>query len=135
MNRPGAAPEKASGAVTAELVVATPLLLLLVLGVIQFALWAHAEHVVTAAAQEGARAARLQGGTASAGQTQAQTFLAQLGGHVVEGPSVVAQRDARTARVEVDGTAEAVIPFVHLPVRAVSAGPVEAFTTPAGPGP
>ena len=135
MNRPATAPDKERGAVTAELVVATPLLLLLVLGVIQFALWAHAEHVVTAAAQEGARAARLQGGTAAAGQTEAQTFLAQLGGHVVREPSVIAQRDARVVRVEVEGTAEAVIPFLRLPVRAVSTGPVEAFTPPTGPGP
>lgn len=123
-----------TGAVTAELVVATPLLLLVVLGVIQFALWQHAEHVVTAAAQEGARAARLQGGTASSGQARAETFLIQLGVHVVTSPTVSSQRDAQNARVEVDGTAEAVIPFLHLPVRAVSSGPIEAFR-PAMAGP
>lgn len=123
-----------SGAVTAELVVATPLLLLLVLGVIQFALWQHAEHVVTAAAHEGARAARLQGGNAVTGQARAETFLAQLGGHVVIGATISSQRDAQNARVEVDGNAEAVIPFLHLPVRAVSSGPTEAFRPPgAGP--
>ena len=33
------------GAVSAELVIATPLMLLLVMGVIQFALWQHAEHI------------------------------------------------------------------------------------------
>ena len=123
-----------AGAVTAELVVATPLLLLLVLGVIQFALWQHAEHVATAAAQEGARAARLQGGTAAGGQAEAETFLVQLGSHLITAPSVSAQRDFQNARVEVDGSVESVIPFVHLPVRAVSSGPVEAFRPPA-PGP
>jgi Flp pilus assembly protein TadG len=123
-----------AGAATAELVVATPLLLLLVLGVIQFALWQHAEHVVTAAAQEGVRAARLQGGTAAGGQVEAESFLAQLGSHLVTDPRVIAQRDGAQARVEVDGRVEAVIPFLHLPVRAVSAGPVEAFQ-PATGGP
>ena len=43
------------GAVAAELVVATPLLLVLVASVVQFALWQLAGHVVTAA-QEGAGA-------------------------------------------------------------------------------
>ena len=128
-----ARPRNQAGAVTAELAVATPLLLLLVLGVIQFALWQHAEHVVTAAAQEGARAARVEGGTAAVGQARAEAFLAQLGGHVVLTPRVSAQRAAQTARVEVDGTAEAVIPFLHLPVRAVSAGPIEVFRPPALP--
>ena len=37
------------GAVSAELVIATPLLLLLIMGVIQFALWQHAEHIAWSA--------------------------------------------------------------------------------------
>ena len=44
-----------AGAVAAELVVATPLLLVLVLLVVQFALWQHGVHVATAAAEEGER--------------------------------------------------------------------------------
>src|SRR6266511_2499219 len=80
-----------TGAVTAELVVATPLLLLLVLLVVQFALWQHGLHVATAAAEEGERAARLEGGTAAAGAARARQFLATLG------PNVVAARDAARA--------------------------------------
>ncbi|MGH3185480.1 MAG: TadE/TadG family type IV pilus assembly protein, partial [Streptosporangiaceae bacterium] len=33
------------GSATAELVIATPLLLLLILAIVQFALWEHATHV------------------------------------------------------------------------------------------
>ena len=66
------------GAATTELVVATPLLLLLVLLVVQFALWGHAIHISDAAAQEGARAARLEGGTAADGAARAREFLSQL---------------------------------------------------------
>ena len=54
------------GAVAAELVIATPLLLLLIMGVIQFALWQHAEHIASAVAQQGVAVGRLQGETATA---------------------------------------------------------------------
>ncbi|MGH9295775.1 MAG: TadE family protein, partial [Acidimicrobiales bacterium] len=56
------------GAVSAELVIATPLLLLLIMGVIQFALWQHAEHIASAVAQQGVAVGRLQGETAAAGE-------------------------------------------------------------------
>ncbi len=42
-----------SGSATAELVIATPLLLLLILAIVQFALWEHATHVAQAVAQQG----------------------------------------------------------------------------------
>jgi Flp pilus assembly protein TadG len=115
------------GAVSAELVVATPLLLVLVLLVVQFALWQHAVHVAGAAAQEGARSARLEGGSAAAGQARAEQFLAQLGRTVVMQPQVIVRRDLDRARVEVTGYAVNVLPFIHLPIRAESDGPVERF--------
>ncbi len=128
--RPG---DGQTGAVTAELVVATPLLLLLVLLVVQFALWQHVLHVATAAAEEGERAARLEGGTAAAGATRARDFLAQLGPSLVVAPRVTARRDQATARVEVRGTAEQLVPWLHLPIHAVAEGPVEVFQpAPAG---
>ena len=41
-----------AGAVTAELVVATPLLLLLISLIVQYALFEHAEHVAQSAAED-----------------------------------------------------------------------------------
>jgi Flp pilus assembly protein TadG len=133
MARRRARPDAERGSVCAELVVATPLLLLLVLLVVQFALWQHAVHVADAAAQEGARAARLEGGTAAAGQVEAERFLARFGRTVVTDREVVVRRDAERARVEVRGYATAVVPFLHLPVRAASEGVVERFR-PMDPG-
>ncbi len=121
-----------TGAVTAELVVATPLLLLLVLLVVQFALWQHGLHVATAAAEEGARAARLEGGTAAAGAARTREFLATLGPNLVVGPRVTVQRSQTTARVEIHATAERLVPWLSLPIHAVAEGPVEAFTTRSG---
>jgi Flp pilus assembly protein TadG len=124
-----------TGAVTAELVVATPLLLLLVLLVVQFALWQHGLHVATAAAEEGERAARLEGGTAAAGAARTREFLATLGPNLVVGPRVTVQRSQTTARVEIHATAEQLVPWLHLPIHAVAEGPVEVFTAPAAGGP
>ena len=116
-----------AGAATAELVVATPLLLLLALLVLQFALWQHGQHVATAAAEEGERVARLEGGTAAAGTARAREFLAELGPSMVLAPRISARRDAATARVEITATAEQLLPWLHLPIHAVAEGPVEVF--------
>ena len=55
------------GSVSAELVIATPLLLLMLLAIVQFALWSHATHIAQAAASQGLAVARSQNGTAAAG--------------------------------------------------------------------
>jgi len=114
-----------SGAVAAELVIATPLLLLLILGVIQFALWEHASNLAEAAAQQGLSVARLQGETAQAGAAETQSVLTQLAGGVLAGPQVTATRTATTTTVVVSGRAESVIGIFSLPVRAAAAGPTE----------
>ena len=121
------------GSVTAELVIATPLLLLLILGVVQFALWEHAVHVAQATAQQGLAAGRVQGGTEQAATTEAHNVLAQVGSGVLVRPNVSATRGALTTTVVVTGQAESVLPFLSLPVRSSATGPTERFTTGAGP--
>jgi Flp pilus assembly protein TadG len=118
------------GAVAAELVIATPLLLLLVMGVIQFALWEHAEHIATAVAQQGVAVGRLQGETAQAGRQEAQSVLDQLGGSVLAGTTITATRTQATTTVTVTGHAESIIDIFTLPVRATASGASENFTTP-----
>lgn len=113
------------GAVAAELVIATPLLLLLIMGVIQFALWQHAEHIASAVAQQGVAVGRLQGETAAAGQNEAQSVLNQLGSTVLVGSNITATRTNATTTVTVTGHAESIIGLFSLPVKAVAAGPTE----------
>ena len=119
------------GAVAAELVIATPLLLLLVMGVIQFALWQHATHVAEAAAQQALSVGRLQGETAAAGKAQGQAVLAQVAGGVLVAPTVTATKTSAVTTVVVTGRAVSVIGLFSLPVRAVAAGPSETFTVPS----
>ena len=124
------------GSVTAELVIAMPLLLLLVLGIVQFALWEHAAHVAQATAQQGLAAGRVQGGSDQAATAEAKSVLAQLGTGVLTDPSVSATRGAVTTTVVVTGKAEGILPFLSLPVHAVATGPTERFTvTSQGGGP
>ena len=110
---------------SAELVIATPLLLLLIMGVIQFALWQHAEHIASAVAQQGVAVGRLQGETAAAGEDQARSVLDQLGSGVLTGSDVTATRTATTTTVTVTGHAESILGIFTLPVKATAAGPTE----------
>lgn len=123
-----------AGAVAAELVIAAPLLLLLILGVVQFALWEHATNLAEAAAQQGLSVARLQGGTSQGGTAETRSVLAQLGTGVLIGPRVTSTRTGATTTVVVSGHAESVVGIFTLPVRATAVGPTEP-PAPNGPGP
>ncbi|MGH9089948.1 MAG: TadE/TadG family type IV pilus assembly protein [Acidimicrobiales bacterium] len=120
------------GSVSAELVIATPLLLVLVLLVVQFALWEHAEHVAQAVAQQGLAAGRVQGGSDEAAREEAHSLLVHLGPSVLVDPSVSADRTPSTTTVVVTGSTEGVLPFLHLPVRTTATGPTERWITGGG---
>jgi hypothetical protein len=99
------------------------------MGVIQFALWEHAEHIASAVAQQGVSVARLQGETAAAGQREAQSVLDQLGSGVLGSSNITATRTAASTTVTVTGHAESIVGIFSLPVKAVASGPTE----PGGP--
>ena len=117
------------GAGSAEVVVATPLLMLLILLVIQFGIWAHATHVAQATAEEALAAARVQGGTAAAWQARARQVLGQIGGAILLSPHVTVTRTATTVTVTITADAERVLPLpgLGLPVTVTVTGPVERF--------
>jgi len=118
------------GAVSAELVIVTPILLILVMLVVQFALWQHAEHIAEAAAQRGAETARVERGTDAQGRVVAQAAVAQLGASLLVDPAVNVSRSGGVVTVDVTGSAQTVVPFLSLPVHAVAQGPVEHFVPP-----
>jgi Flp pilus assembly protein TadG len=115
------------GAATTELVIATPLLLLLMLAVIQFALVWHAEHVAQAAAAQAVGAARAQNTSAAVGQGRGEQILSQLGHGVLNGTSITVSRSAGQVTADVSGQAESVIPGWHPSVHAHAAAPVEVY--------
>ncbi|MBB5155920.1 Flp pilus assembly protein TadG [Saccharopolyspora phatthalungensis] len=107
--------------------IATPLLLIMLLAIVQFALWSHATHIAQAAASQGLAAARVQAGTAADGSAQTQQVLDQLGRGPLTNTHIAATRDTDAASIRVTGDASAVIPLLALPVHAEAAGPVERF--------
>ncbi|MGH3158119.1 MAG: TadE family protein [Streptosporangiaceae bacterium] len=115
------------GAGAAEVVIAVPLLMLLILAIVQFAVWAHASSVAQATAEEALAAARVQGSSAAAGQQRAQQVLGQIGGAILVAPQVSVTRTADSATVVITATAERIIPFIATPVKVTVTGPVERF--------
>lgn len=122
------------GSVTAELVLTVPALLLLILLIAQFAIWAHATHIAQAAASQALSAARVEGASSAAGHAEASAVLGQLGGGPLRNPRTTVDRGTEQSTVEIVGEAAPVVPFLTLPVRARAVGPVERFVVPGGNG-
>jgi hypothetical protein len=106
-----------------------PVMMLVVLVVVQFALWAHAAQVVQLAASEGDRVAVTMGGGAVAGRARAEAVLAASGSTVTSTSAAVSILPAQQAEVTVTGRAEAVLPWLNLPVSATQVGPIQQFRT------
>ncbi len=113
------------GSVSAELVVATPLLLLLLLVAVQAGVWWHATHIAESVAAHALAAARVQDGSAVAGERSGRLVIVQLAGNLLTDPQIVVTRGPADANVEVTGSAMSVIPGLALPVRAEAAGATE----------
>ena len=115
------------GGTSVEVTIAVPVLLLLIMLVVQFGLWYHAEHVARSAADQGLRAARDPVRPPSSGEERAIDFLDAAGKRLIENRQVTVIRSSNVARVMVTGRVAAVIPGLRLPVRATAAGPIERF--------
>ena len=110
-----------------ELVIVFPVAMLVILMLLQAALWFLGRSVAQDAAQDGARTAALLGGSAAAGEQAARSDLAQLAGPTLSSTSVNATRSAGVAQVTVSGRAESLVPGFSLTVSASAAQPVEKF--------
>jgi Flp pilus assembly protein TadG len=113
------------GSASVEITLAAPLAILLLLLIVQYAMWAHATHIAQAAANTGVQAARVHGGSQQAGHADTQTVLDQMAGTVLTGTSVTVEVTAAEATVTVTGHAMAVIPGISVPVHASVTAPRE----------
>jgi hypothetical protein len=114
------------GLATLEVALITPVLLLVVLGLVQFALWYHAEQVVTAAAQEAAAQASLLTGSPAAAQQRAQVLLDGLSS-IARGEQVsVGPPDTGSISVSVTARLNGILPgVVSLPLHATATAHLE----------
>ena len=104
-----------------------PVAMLLLMTVVQLALWAHAAQVVQLAASEGDQVARTTGGNVAAGEARAASVLSASGSVVSATSAVVSIGSDAQATIKVTGRAEAVLPWLVLPVTATQIGPVQGF--------
>lgn len=124
-----AASERGSAAVQTAILL--PVVLLLVFGIIQGALWFHARHIALGAAQEGARAASAQGGTGA--DQRAHQFVRDLtGGTLIRDLDVGVTSTADTVTVIVTGRAPSLVPGSGgLIVEQSATATIEQFTEPS----
>jgi hypothetical protein len=119
------------GANTLELALLTPILLLVILLVVQFALVFHARHVALAAAQAAARVAREHrtGDWRSAAQSEGVQYVNKIGPQLLTKVEAVPEEDVnrRERGVTVGGYAVPVVPFFKFHVSEHSSGPIECY--------
>jgi Flp pilus assembly protein TadG len=114
------------GSATLEVGLIMPILLLVILGLVQFALWYHAEEVVIAAAQEGAAQASLQSANPTAAQQRAQVLLDGLSS-IASGTQVsVGPGAAGNITVSVTARLNGLLPGIgSLPLHATATSHIE----------
>ena len=122
------------GSGTAEAAVVLPAAYLLILTLIQVAVWWYAAHAAHAVADVALAAARADGGTPEQAQAEAAGLATQLGGRLLTNPTIRVERTTTTATVRVHATAATLIPGLDLPVTVELTGPTERFTHPTGGG-
>jgi Flp pilus assembly protein TadG len=102
------------GSVAVELAIVAPALMLLVLGVLQFGLWYHAQNVVETAALEGARVAAAEDGTIRAGKSRALEVVHEGLGQATTEQGATASIGQETARVQVTAQLSGLLPIPGL---------------------
>ncbi|MCX5206896.1 pilus assembly protein [Streptomyces sp. NBC_00237] len=111
-----------------EAVLAVPVLMVLLLLIVQFALALHAQHIAQTAASRALAAARAQDASSAAGKADAAKTLRLIGGRVLRAPSVKVSRSAQSVTAVVEGEVVAVVPGLRLRVSGHVAGPVERWS-------
>jgi len=111
----------------APLVVLTSLTVFLVMFVVQLGLYFHARTVVNAAAQDGLRAAQLEGAGESNGQQAAAQILGGSSNLLVNKVVAVEYRSAVEVEVRISAEVVSLVPFWNGTITSTAVGPVERF--------
>ncbi len=102
------------GGATLELALVAPLLMLLVLGVLQFGLWYHAQGTVRTAALEGARRAAAENGSPREGESRALMVLEAGLGRMGEDAAAEVRVGPEVVRVDVGARMRGLLPIPGL---------------------
>lgn len=117
------------GSTSLQLVIVFPALLLAFLGALQAGLFYQARAVALAAAEEGARVASTENGTAGGGRRAAASFASRAGGSWLQGQSVSGSRGTTTATITVTGHSLSLLPgYNGFAISQTARLPVERIT-------
>ena len=111
-----------------EAAITLPVMLVLIMLVIQYALLWHGRHVAEAAARDGLRAARAWEATPAAARREASDYLRQVAPNLLRNRAVVVTATATDVRVEVRADVLPLLSFGSFPVHEAASGPRERFT-------
>ena len=100
-----------NGAATAEMALAMPVLMMVLLGLIEFALFWHATNVVIGAAQDGARVAASEDATMNDGIQRAQQLMKTGLGNQLTDVTVSGQDGGDEVAIQVQGRFRLFIPW------------------------
>lgn len=124
--------QRERGSASLQMIMVLPVVLTIFTLGLQAALLYQGRALSIAAAQEGARAAAAEHGTASIGISTAETYLATSTAGL-SGTSVTGTRGATSATITVSTTTTSVIPFVNPRIVQSASMPIERLTSaPAG---
>ena len=122
----GRRPSGDRGAASVELAVTFPVVLLLVMTLIQTALWFYARSIALGAAQEGAREGRVQPASTARAESAAAGFLDQTAQDLLSDRTVTVAGSPSSIEVTVTGTSISLIPGLSgWSVTQTAVGPVE----------
>ena len=110
-----------------------PVMIVLTMLVLQFAMLWHGRHVAAAVAQTGVQGAAGYRATAADGRASAVGYLADVAPNLLQDAAVTVDRTATTVTARVSARIPSVVPFAHFDVQETVTGPVERFTTGTGP--
>jgi hypothetical protein len=116
------------GSVTAEAVIALPVIMFTVMACMQVCLLFFAQSVALAAAQQGVRAARAYGASPTSGAGVARRFAEQTASGFLTSISTASTGDSSTVRVTVRGRSLSLVPFLpSIDISEQAAGAIERF--------
>ncbi|MEQ4720948.1 TadE family protein [Nonomuraea sp. B19D2] len=119
------------GSVTAETVIALPVVIFAILACMQVCLLFFAQSIALAAAQQGVRAARAYGAPDTSGASVAKRYAEQTAGGFLTSISAASGGNSTTVRITVRGRSLSLVPFLpSIEISEEAAGPVERFTIP-----
>ena len=104
--------EGEAGESMVEFALVLPLLLLVLIGVVQFALVHHAQNVATTAAQEGARRGAAEGGDVAVAEERTLDVLRSGLGRLGDGFAVAADESEESVTVTTSGSYPFIIPWL-----------------------